>query len=202
MLIAQGILAAEEEPSPLLPQTAELIVGIVAFGLLFFFLRKYVWPMFEKTYAERTTEIQGGLEQAEKAQAEAQRTLEQYREQLADAREEAARIRENARQQGAEIIAEMRATAQAEADRVTERANTQLAAERDRVLRSLKSEVGTLATDLAGRVVGESLDDDDRSQRVVERFLVELESAQAADAATPAADAPPAPDGTTGNGQA
>lgn len=76
----------------------------------------------------------------------------------------------------------MKAQAQTEADRVTDRAHAQLAAERDQVIRSLQAEVGTLATDLAGRVVGESLTDDERSQRVVERFLADLESAQASDA--------------------
>lgn len=167
---------AAEEPSPLLPHTSELVVGLVAFALLFFFMRKYVWPMFEKTYAERTERIEGGLKQAEEAQAEAQQALAQYRSQLAEAREEAARIRTDAQRQGQEIIAEMKTQAQAEADRILERAHTQISAERDQALRSLRSEVGTLATDLAGRVVGESLTDEERANRVVERFLAELEA--------------------------
>lgn len=185
MLIAQNVLfAAEEGPDPLVPHTAELIVGLVAFGLLFFFLRKFVWPMFEKTYAERTAQIEGGIKQAEKAQAEAQAALEQYRSQLAEAREEAARIRADAQEQGEEIKAAKRQEAQDEADRIVARAQAQIEAERDGVLRELRSEVGSLATDLAGRVVGESLTDDDRSSRVVDRFLAELESAQASDAGT------------------
>lgn len=177
-------IAAEDGPSPLLPHMSELIVGLVAFGLLFFFLRKYVWPMFEQTYTERTEKIEGGLKQAEEAQQEAQQALEQYRAQLAEAREEAARIRSDAQRQGQEIISEMKAQAQQEADRILERAHTQIAAERDQALRSLRSEVGSLATDLAGRVVGESLTDEERAGRVVERFLAELESADAASVGT------------------
>jgi F-type H+-transporting ATPase subunit b len=175
------LAAAEEgEPSPLMPHLSELIVGLVAFTLLFFFLRARVFPLFEKTYAERSEAIEGGIRRAEEAQAEAQRALEQYRSQLADARGEAARIREDAKVQGAAILAEMRQTAQAEAARITERAQTQLAAEREQVVRSLRAEVGTLATQLAERVVGESLADDARAGRVVERFLAELESEQQA----------------------
>jgi F-type H+-transporting ATPase subunit b len=94
MLTAQSVPLAAEEPSPLLPHTAEIIIGLVAFGVLYYFLRKYVLPVFERTYAERTAAIEGGIKQAEQAQAEAQRTLEEYRAQLADAREEAARIRD------------------------------------------------------------------------------------------------------------
>ncbi len=162
-----------------MPHLSELIVGLVAFALLFFFLSRTVFPMFEKTYAERTAAIEGGMKQAEEAQAEAQQALEEYRRQLADARGEASRIREEARTQGTAILAEMRDNAQAESDRITARAHAQIAAEREQVVRSLRAEVGTLATELAGRVVGESLEDDARSQRVVERFLAELETSEA-----------------------
>jgi F-type H+-transporting ATPase subunit b len=174
------VLAATEEaePSQLMPHLSELIVGLVAFTLLYFFLRAKVFPLFEKTYAERSEAIEGGIRRAEEAQDEAQRALEQYRRQLADARGEAARIREDAKAQGAVILAEMRQAAQAEAARITERAHAQLAAEREQVVRSLRAEVGTLATQLAERVVGESLEDDARAARVVERFLAELESEQ------------------------
>ncbi len=39
-------------------------------------------------------------------------------------------------------------------------------------------ELVALATSLAGRIVGESLDDEARQSRVVERFLADLESDQ------------------------
>ncbi len=183
MLATERVLLAQEEegPNPLLPHMSELIVGLVAFGILLYVLWKFVFPTFERTYAERTAAIEGGIKEAEEKQAEAQRALDQYRQQLATAREEAAQIRADAQRQGQEIIAEMREQAQAEADRITSRAQAQLAAEREQVIRSLRTEVGSLATELAGRVVGESLADDARSQRVVERFLAELESGNGAD---------------------
>lgn len=187
-LTAQSLLLAAEteEPNPLLPHTAEIIIGLVAFGVLFYFLRKYVLPIFERTYAERTATIEGGIKQAEEAQAEAKRTLEEYRAQLADAREEAARIRADAQRQGAEIVEQMRAEAGEQAERIVSRAHAQMASEREQVVRSLRAEVGTLATELAGRVVGESLEDDARARRVVERFLSDLESSgDAAAASTP-----------------
>lgn len=185
------LAAAEEaEPSPLMPHLSELIVGLVAFTLLFLFLRAKVFPLFEKTYADRSEAIEGGIRRAEEAQAEAQQALEEYRRQLADARGEAARIREDAKAQGATILAEMRESAQAEASRIAERAHAQLAAEREQVVRSLRAEVGTLATQLAERVVGESLADDARAGRVVERFLADLESEQAAGSPTATGSGP------------
>lgn len=168
-------LAAEEEPSPLMPHLAELIVGVVAFALLFLFLRAKVFPMFEKVYAERHDAIEGGMERARQAEEDARETLAEYRERLADARHEAARLREEAREQGVAIIAEMREQAQAEARRITEAAHQQLEADRQQAVAQLRTQVGALASDLAARIVGESLEDDARQRRVIDRFLDELE---------------------------
>jgi F-type H+-transporting ATPase subunit b len=172
------VLAAEEVHNPLLPIWSEVILSLIVFGIVFFAVRKYVVPSFEKAYAERTAAIEGGLQAAETKQAEADAKMAELEKQLGDARHEAARIREDAREQGAAIIAEMREQAQAEAARIVEHAHTQIEAERQQAVTSLRTEVGALATSLAGRIVGESLDDDARQARVIERFLSDLESQQ------------------------
>jgi F-type H+-transporting ATPase subunit b len=170
------VIAADAgSQNPLVPTWTELIIGIIAFLIVFGFLGRLLLPRAQKMLAERTDQIEGGLQRAEEAQAEAQQVLEQYRQQLADARHEAARLREDAREQGAQIIAEMREEAQAEARRLTEAANAQIQAERQQALISLRAEVGTLSTDLASRIVGESLTDEARQSRVVDRFLDDLE---------------------------
>ena len=168
-------LAAEQLQNPLVPNLTELIVGAVTFGIIFVALWRVLIPRLNRTLEERTDKIEGGLQRAEEAQAEANATLARYREQLAEARHEAARLREEAREQGAQIIAEMREQAQAEARRITEAAQAQIEAERQQALTSLRAEVGTLATELASRIVGESLTDEARQSRMVDRFLSELE---------------------------
>jgi F-type H+-transporting ATPase subunit b len=170
--------ASTEEPSPLKPHTAEIIVGLVAFVLLFLFLRAKVFPMFEKAYADRAEAIEGGIKRAEEAQAEANAALEQYRQQLAEARA-SSRIRDEAREQGKQIVDQLTAEARDTAARITARGEEQLVAERQQVVTQLRAEIGRLAVELAERVVGESLADDERQRRVVDRFLVELEQTQA-----------------------
>jgi F-type H+-transporting ATPase subunit b len=189
-------LAAEGEPSPLVPHLSELIVGLVAFTLLFLFLRAKVFPVFEKIYAERHDAIEGGMARAKAAEEEAKAALEQYREQLAEARHEAARLREDAREQGAAIIAEMREQAQADARRIVDAAHQQLEADKQQAINQLRTTVGTLAVDLAGRIVGESLEDDARQSRVVDRFLDALE----ADVSEGVDQPPQAPAGAGGKG--
>ena len=163
--------------NPLLPSWPEFIIGTILFVLVFGLLARMLMPRITKMLAERTELIEGGLARSEEAQAEAKALLDQYRQQLDDARRDAARLREEAREQGAQIIAEMREQAQAEARRITDAAQAQIEAERQQALTSLRAEVGTLATELAGRIVGESLTDEARQSRMVDRFLDELEVA-------------------------
>ena len=163
--------------NPLLPSWPDFIIGTILFVLVFGALAKFLLPRAQQTLAQRTEMIEGGLAKSDEAQAEAKQLLDQYREQLAEARHEAARLREEAREQGAQIIAEMREQAQAEARRITESAQAQIEAERQQALTALRTEVGTLATELASRIVGESLTDEARQSRMVDRFLDELEVA-------------------------
>jgi len=177
--MSKFIFAAEaEKVNPLIPHTAELIVGAVAFLLLFLVLRSKVVPMFEKAFTARTEAIQGGMERAEKAQLEAQRALNQYNEQLSKAREEAQTLREEARVQGISIVEELRAKAQEEAARITATAHASIDAERQQAITSLRNEVGALAVELASKIVGEALDDQARQSRIVDRFLDDLEKSK------------------------
>ncbi len=168
-------LAAETSQNPLIPTWPEFILGLIAFAVVFGILFKVLMPRILQTLAERTELIEGGLARSEEAQAEANQLLDQYRQQLDAARHESARLREEAREQGAQIIAEMREQAQAESRRITEAAQAQIEAERQQALTSLRAEVGALATELASRIVGESLADEARQSRMVDRFLSELE---------------------------
>ena len=177
------LAAGEGQPSPLAVEWVEVVLALVVFGLLFFAVKRFVVPNFEKTFADRTAAIEGGLQAAETKQAEADAKLAELEQQLGDARHEAARIREEAREQGAAIVAEMREQAQTEAARIVEHAHTQIEAERLHAVTSLRSEVGSLATSLAGRIVGESLEDEARQRRVVERFLADLEAQPSVDGA-------------------
>lgn len=182
-LSASGALAAssadpEASALPILPYLPEFFVGLVIFCFYLWVISKYVVPAVERMYSERKAAIEGGMSKAEEAQREAEAAKAQYQEQLARARDESAQIREDAREQGAAIIAEMREQAQAEASRITANAQRQIEAERHQAVISLRQEVGRLSTDLASRIVGESLHEETRQKNIVDRFLAELESGE------------------------
>lgn len=172
-------LAAKAPPNPLVPNWTEVIVGGIAFFIVFFALWKILLPRIIATLDERTNTIEGGIKRAEEAQAEANRLREQFQSQLAEARHDAARQREQALEEGARIIAEKREEAQAEAARILAAAHDQVEADRQQAFASLRSEVGALAVQLASKIVGESLEDEARQSRVVDRFLADLDASQA-----------------------
>ncbi|TMR92164.1 F0F1 ATP synthase subunit B [Nonomuraea basaltis] len=180
MTMAATLLTPEEgEFNPLLPHAYELVVGIFSFLVVLFVVGRILVPRIQKTLTERTDAIEGGIKRAEEAQAEAQALQRQYAEQLEVARRDAARLREEAREQAAQIKIELREEAQAEARRLVEAAHAQIEADRQAAFAQLRAEMGRLSTELAGRIVGESLVDEARQSRIVDRFLDELEAGSA-----------------------
>jgi F-type H+-transporting ATPase subunit b len=161
---------------PLAVSLPELIIGTVCFLIVFAVLWRVLFPRIQQTLKDRTEAIEGGIEKASETQKEAEQTLEQYRAQLAEARHEASRLRQEAQEAGAQILAEARARGEAEGQRLVTVAREQIEAERAQALQTLRAEVGALAVELASRIVGESLDEEARQRRVVDRFLAELEA--------------------------
>jgi F-type H+-transporting ATPase subunit b len=184
-LAASTLMAATQDPQGLqllIPALPDVIWSTVVLAIIAAVFFRYALPKFQDVLDERTAKIQGGLARAENAQAEAAAALAEYHQKLQDARTEAARIREDARTEGSQIVAEHRVKASEEAARLVETAQKQIDAERQQASVSLRADVGALATQLASKIVGESLEDSAVQSRVVDRFLDELEASTTANA--------------------
>lgn len=178
---AAAVVAADEEPAGIdlfLPAGYDLLWSTVILVIIAAVFYKLVLPRMNAVLDERASLIEGGIEKAEAAQKQADEALAKQQELLAEARADAAKVREEARAEGTAIVKELRAKATEEAERVTETAHRQIEAERQSAVVSLRTEVGSLATELASKIVGESLEDSARQSRVVDRFLDELEASQ------------------------
>ena len=171
-LLAQEA-AQEESRNPIFPATNELVWGTVAFLLLLFLMYRTVFPSINKAYKDRRANIEGKLEQAEREREEAEQLLEHYRRRLRDAEDETQRILEEARSNAERVRRDLLAKAEGDAGRELDRARQAIRAERDQAIRQLRNEVGTLAVELATRVVGDSLDRE-RQLRLVDEYIDEL----------------------------
>jgi F-type H+-transporting ATPase subunit b len=178
--LAQTVILAAEEGEEssgldlLLPATPELIAGIIAFAIVFFFVWKWAVPALSSTLEDRQKAIGGQIEEAERAKLEAQSLLDDYRKQLADTRAKENEVIEAARQEGETLRTDIVARANAEAEQIVARAREDAANERARAVTAARAEVANLSIDLAERVVGENLD---RATQLglVERYIAELE---------------------------
>jgi F-type H+-transporting ATPase subunit b len=175
VLASAGAGEESAHSNPLVPETSEIFWGLISFVILFALLSKFVFPKVAKTLEERTANIEGKLDEAERERRQAQDLLRQYEQKIDEANAESTRILEQARANADRLEAELRGKAEEQAARIVEKAQETIQAERDRALQSLRGEVGSLAVDLATRVVGESLDRE-RQLRLVDQYINELGS--------------------------
>lgn len=158
------------EAQDLYPPIGELLVGLLAFLILFFFFWKWALPRLRTVLEERRRQIQGSLEEAEQTRSEADSVLAEYRSQLAGAREEANRIIDEARKTAEQLRKDVQAKAEEESQATVARAQEEIRAERDRVFQELRSQVGEIAVELASRVVGASLDTG-AHERLIDEYI-------------------------------
>ena len=160
----------------ILPHAHEIFWAAIVLLLILLVVGRYALPRLYAVLDERAQRIQEGLDLADKAKQD-QADAEKRAARLVDeARREAARIRDNAQSEAKEIVAQARTDAQAEAAGIVEGAQRQILADKQAAQISLRTDVGMLATTLAERIVGEQLKDTALSERVIDRFLDDLEA--------------------------
>ena len=184
MMAAPPLLLAAEEGAEdsgglglLRPDTSELIAGIIAFAIIFFFMWRWVVPTLSATLARRQDAERSRLEAAENTRQDAEQLASQYREQLAGAKGEAARLLDEARQAADSVRAETISRAQQEAEDIVSRARDEATAESGRALEAARLHVANLSIDLAEKVVEQSLDRQ-AQLGLVDSYLTELESSE------------------------
>jgi F-type H+-transporting ATPase subunit b len=163
-------VAQTNDKKDLYPHWPELIVGALAFAFLYIFMAKWVIPRVNNLLDERSQKIQGELEKAEATRAAAERLLAEYKQQLAGARDEANRIIEEARKTADKVRRDLQAKAEQESEAIVARAQEEINAERDRVFQELRQQVAEIAVELAGRVVGETLDKS-AHERLIDEYI-------------------------------
>jgi F-type H+-transporting ATPase subunit b len=181
LLTALAVLATEEGGetggglSLIVPPASELIAGIIAFLIVFWFVGRRAMPMINKTLEARQQAITGQLTEAEQAKREAESLLADYRAQLAEAKAEGNRVIEEARVAGEQLKADIVSRAEEEAAQILGKAREEAQTEKGRALADARREVGEISVGLAEKIVGGSLDDKIQKD-LIERYLTELES--------------------------
>lgn len=167
--------------NPILPEPTELVIGLIAFAIVFYFLAKKALPNARRILEERTVAIEGGLQKAEIAQAEAEQIKADFTAKLAESRHEAADIRNKAQADGAALVEAQRAEGAKQREAIVANGHAQLDADRLSTIGVLKADLGKLAVELADKIVGERVGDAGVQERIIDRFLDELDAKFAAE---------------------
>jgi F-type H+-transporting ATPase subunit b len=155
---------------------ATFIAEFVTFLLILAFIARYVAPPIQKAMRDRQEMIRKQVEDSEEAKAKLADAEKSLQNALNEARTEAAQIRENARAEAQRTVEELRTQALEEQARIVARGEEQLASQRSAIVRELRGEIGTLAVELAEKIVSQRLADDAQVSATVDAFLAGLES--------------------------
>jgi F-type H+-transporting ATPase subunit b len=172
---AEGGHGGVEAPNPILPEPNEIIWGGLSFLVLFVLMVRYGYPAITRAMDQRAERIRGDLDEATRARTEAETVLEEYRRQLADARNESNRIIEEARQTADQLRRDLMTRAEAEVAELRTRTRDDIEAAKGRAMAELRTEVSSLAIELAERVVGRNLDAES-NKALVDSFISEVGS--------------------------
>jgi F-type H+-transporting ATPase subunit b len=168
----QTVLAS----SNFLVPNATFIAELLAFVIILFILGKYIVPPVQKAMRDRQAMIDQQVADAEEARKNLAEAQAEYQRALTEARTEAARIRESARAEAQHTVDELKAQGQEERARIVASGDEQLARQRGAIVRELRAEIGTLAVELAEKIVDQRLADDAQVSATVDSFLAGLEA--------------------------
>ena len=157
-----------------LPQLYDIVWSLIILIVVAAFFYKFFLPKFNAIFDERATRIQGGMAKAEQSQKDAELAKKKYEQQLSTARVDASKIRDDARAEASHIIADARARAETDAAEITANAQRSIQSQQQQALVRLKGEVGTLATALAGKILGAKLKDEDVQEKMLDQLIGDI----------------------------
>lgn len=160
------------------PDAALIFWMLVAFGIVFFVLAKFGFPVIVGMVEKRKQYIDDSLEAAREANEKLAHIKEESESILANAREEQANILKEAVETRRRIIDEAKAKAQSEGGKLLEEARGQIQKEKEEAVRDIRRQVAELSVGIAEKILRQNLDDEQKQNGMVERLLDEVSASR------------------------
>ena len=155
------------------PDTGLLFWMVVIFGLVFFLLWKFGFPVITDMVDKRNSTIEKSLKDAHEIEARMGQMVEEHARMLDEARKEQAQILRDATDSRNKILAEAKDQARVEADKILAEARTEIAAEKEAALRDVRKEVAVLSVSIAEKILRKELTEDKKQQEYIDRMVDE-----------------------------
>ena len=160
------------------PDGGLLFWMVLIFGIVFFLLARFGFPMITRMVDDRNAYIKDSLDQAEAARQQLKNLAEEQQALIEKARVEQAQILKEAAQTRTQIIAAAEEEARKKGEQLLEKARTEIAAEKESALRDIRREVAELSVGIAEKVVRKDLSSEQAQLRYLDRLVDEIGRAQ------------------------
>ena len=160
------------------PEVGLLFWMVGIFGIVFFLLAKFGFPIITDMVDERSAKIAKSLKDADEIEARMAAWKVEQAKMLEDARKQQAVILKEATETKARIVADAKAQAKVEADKLLAEAKTQIAAEKESALRDVRKEIALLSVQVAEKVLRNELSDEGSQRAFIDKLVDEAGEAQ------------------------
>ena len=160
------------------PDFGLLVWMTLIFGIVFFVLAKWGFPMITGSVEKRAARIGDSIKAAKEAEERLRNLAEEQSRMIEEARQEQSRILKEASASRDSIVEQAKVQAREEASRILDQARTQIAAEKESALRDVRKEVALLSVSVAEKVLKASLSDGAEQSALVDRLVDEVSSSK------------------------
>jgi len=158
----------------LLPATSELVAGIFAFGIVFFFVWKWALPALSETLDERANAIEGQISEAKNTKWEADKTKQEYDKLVSNADDQVKKILDEGKATAEKLKEGILEEARKEASEIVSKARADSAAEKERISSEIKSEVADLSLAISEKVASSMSKKDQK--KLIDEFIKDMGS--------------------------
>ena len=158
----------------LVPDSGLLFWMVLVFGIVFFILAKFGFPIITDMVDKRNAHIRNSLDLARQAEERMQQLSQEQNRLLEETRQEQGRLLSEATQARRQILEQARTEAREEADKILSQARVEIAAEKESALRDIRKEMSMLGVSIAEKVVRKELHTDAAQMEYIDRLGQEM----------------------------
>lgn len=158
----------------LTPDSGLIFWMILAFGVVFFVLAKWGWPVITQMIDSRKLYIDESLQSAREANEKLAKVQEETALMLKQAQEQQSKILAEAMEMRNQIVEKAKTEATTEGQKLLKEAKVQIEKEKESAIRDIRRQVGLLSVEIAEKVLRQNLKTDKDQMAMVDRMLDEI----------------------------
>ena len=147
---------------------------LISFGILFFILAKYAWPIISKSIADREQKIEEQLAAAAQAREDMKNLKSEHQALLTLAKEERDTILADARKLRDKLYDEAKDKADEEAQQIIKDAKKAINFEKMKAMTEMKNEIANMSIEIAEKILRQELADKDKQEKLVDKWINEV----------------------------